>query len=298
MPLRHLGYACINTELRKKNIFCSRTCREQKILTNGFDVLHDLALKNLKDLKIILEYNEKNNIKFFRVSSQIFPFYTKYDYTDFLHEQSGLLQEISDFIGKYKHRVSMHPGQYTLLNSDKREVIENSIKDLEYHTRFLNEVNSDQDGVIILHGGCKGKDKKYKLQLLNDTIRSLPQSIRKRLVLENDEIHFNVDELLVVCNSTGIPLVLDYHHDNLYPSKIFNIKKSLHEINKTWGSKTPKRHVSDPRDPEGNFTQQRAHHDFIKNIPDILDDIDIDIMIEAKAKEQALYRVRSQLQQN
>ena len=80
--MNNLGYACVNTELRKQNIFAGRTCRKDKFKKQGLQHVGELGLQNLKDLYEIIQWNERNGIKFYRIGSDIFPWSSEYEYKD------------------------------------------------------------------------------------------------------------------------------------------------------------------------------------------------------------------------
>ncbi|KAH8834928.1 UV-endonuclease UvdE-domain-containing protein [Flagelloscypha sp. PMI_526] len=295
-----LGYACINTILRSKKpkeeaIFCSRTCRIDTIKKNGIDFVKDLGRKNVEDLAKLIEWNEENNIKFMRVSSDLFPFASHHTYGYTLDYCSDLLASVGALAKKYGHRLTTHPGQYCQLGSPRPNVTESSIKELEYHAQMMDLLGLDQDGVMILHGGGTYEDKEGTLKRIKHTIEnSLSPSARARLVLENDELCYNAEDLLPICEDLDVPLVFDYHHDALNPSSI-PPKTIIERANAIFAKRgiKPKQHLSEPRPGAVTLMERRAHADRCQTLPIDLPD-DMDLMIEAKDKEQAvlhLYRI-------
>ncbi|KAF8828535.1 hypothetical protein HHX47_DHR3000073 [Lentinula edodes] len=300
-----LGYACLNTILRNKKpasdaVFCSRTCRIDSIKKNGMDWVRELGRKNVQDLITMIQWNEDNNIRFLRLSSEMFPFASHPIYGYSLEYCSSLLAEAGALAKKYGHRLTTHPGQFTQLGSPKPGVIESSIRELEYHCQMLDLMGVGKDGVTIVHGGGVYDDKPGTIERIKTTIRdTLPQHVRDRLVLENDELCYNADDLLPICEELDVPLVFDYHHDALKPSSIppAAIIKRTNAIFARRGIR-PKQHLSDPRPGAVTLMERRAHADRCERLPDELElegiGIDIDLMIEAKDKEQAvlqLYRI-------
>ncbi|KAJ3759358.1 UV-endonuclease UvdE-domain-containing protein [Lentinula raphanica] len=300
-----LGYACLNTILRNKKpaseaVFCSRTCRIDSIKKNGMDWVKDLGRKNVQDLITMIQWNEDNNIRFLRLSSEMFPFASHSIYGYSLEYCAPLLAEAGALAKKYGHRLTTHPGQFTQLGSPKPGVIESSVRELEYHCQMLGLMGVGKDGVTILHGGGVYDDKSAAIERIKNTIREvLPQHCRDRLVLENDELCYNADDLLPICEELDVPLVFDYHHDSLNPSSIppAEIIKRTNAIFARRGIR-PKQHLSDPRPGAVTIMERRAHADRCERLPDELEQegvaIDVDLMIEAKDKEQAvlqLYRI-------
>jgi len=230
----------------------------------------------------------------------MFPFASHPIYGYSLDYCAPLLAEAGALAKKYGHRLTMHPGQFTQLGSPKPAVIESSIRELEYHCQMLELMGVGKDGVTIVHGGGVYDDKPATIERIKSTIRDvLPKNLRDRLVLENDELCYNADDLLPICEELDVPLVFDYHHDALNPSSIppAAIIKRANAIFLRRGIK-PKQHLSDPRPGAVTLMERRAHADRCERLPDELEledvAIDVDLMIEAKDKEQAvlqLYRI-------
>ncbi|KAJ3854875.1 UV-endonuclease UvdE-domain-containing protein [Lentinula lateritia] len=274
--------------------------RIDSIKKNGLDWVKELGRKNVQDLITMIQWNEDNNIRFLRLSSEMFPFASHPIYGYSLEYCSSLLAEAGALAKKYGHRLTTHPGQFTQLGSPKPGVIESSIRELEYHCQMLDLMGVGKDGVTIVHGGGVYDDKPGTIERIKTTIRDiLPQHVRDRLVLENDELCYNADDLLPICEELDVPLVFDYHHDALKPSSIppAAIIKRTNAIFARRGIR-PKQHLSDPRPGAVTLMERRAHADRCERLPDELElegiGIDVDLMIEAKDKEQAvlqLYRI-------
>ncbi|KIK69416.1 hypothetical protein GYMLUDRAFT_35478 [Collybiopsis luxurians FD-317 M1] len=300
-----LGYACLNTVLRNKKpaseaVFCSRTCRIDSIKKNGMEWVKELGKKNVQDLMTLIQWNEDNKIRFLRISSEMFPFASHSIYGYSLSYCAPLLAEAGALANKYGHRITTHPGQFTQLGSPKPGVVESSIRELKYHCQMLELMGIGKDGVMIIHGGGVYDDKVATIERIKTTIRDvLPQNVRDRLVLENDELCYNADDLLPICESLSIPLVFDYHHDALNPSSIppSTIIRRANAIFAQRGIR-PKQHLSEPRPRAESLMERRAHADRCERLPEEMEmegvAMDVDLMIEAKDKEQAvlqLYRV-------
>ncbi|KAJ8695982.1 hypothetical protein PTI98_005885 [Pleurotus ostreatus] len=291
-----LGYACLNTILRNKKpateaVFCSRTCRLDTIKEKGIDFVKDLGVKNVEDLLTIIEWNEANNIRFMRISSDMFPFASHSVHGYSLNYCAPLLARVGELASKYNHRLTTHPGQYTQLGSPKKEVIAAAVRELKYHCEMLDLMGIDKDGVMIVHGGGVYGDKEAALERIKDTVANvLPQNVRDRLVLENDEICYSASDLLPICESLLIPLVFDYHHDALNPSlPRTEIISRANEIFRKRGIK-PKQHLSEAREGAETLMEKRKHSARCKLLPEDLPD-DMDLMIEAKDKEQAVLQL-------
>ncbi|OSX56809.1 hypothetical protein POSPLADRAFT_1050471 [Postia placenta MAD-698-R-SB12] len=291
-----LGYACLNTILRVRKpepVFCSRTCRLDTIRKNGIEFAKDLGRRNATDLLEMIEWNEENKIRFFRVSSEMFPFASHkvhgYDLS-YAHEE---LKAAGALAKHYGHRLTAHPGQFTQLASPREDVVEASVRELDYHCQMMRYMDLDQDSVIIIHMGGVYGDKDGALARFRENYTTkLTDEMKARLVLENDEICYNPDELLPICEELSIPMVLDYHHNWINPS-VLPFPELLPRIAATWTRKgiRQKQHLSEPRPGAESIMEKRAHADRCQELPEVLVGGDVDLMIEAKDKEQAVFHL-------
>lgn len=327
-----LGYACLNTYLRMSNppVFSSRTCRIQSILEHrhplqdpsqpehptknkpdrnkpadvqlGQQYVEALCLANVKDIIKMVRWNDRYGIKFFRLSSEMFPFASHSEYGYKLAPfASEALAEAGKIIAELGHRVTTHPGQFTQLGSPRQPVIENALRDLEYHDEMLSLLKlpqqADRDAVMILHMGGVFEGKAETLARFRENYAGLPQSVKSRLVLENDDVSWTVHDLLPVCEELNIPFVLDYHHHNIMFDST-QIREGTHDIQElyprilaTWQRKgiTPKMHYSEQTPPAITGRQRRKHSPRVMTLPPCPPTMDL--MIEAKDKEQAVFEL-------
>ena len=192
-------------------------------------------------------------------------------------------------------RVDFHPDQFCVLNSTNKDVVENSFRILEYHYNIL-EALKIEDKVIILHVGSNVFGKKQSIARFINNFEKLPLHIKECIVIENDDKVFNILDCLEISKKINTPIVLDVHHHNCNNPNI-NLYDYIDRIFKTW-KKKPKIHFSSPK----NKTKKdfRSHHDYI-NAEDFTEFIlktqkyDFDIMIEAQAKDEALFKLVRQL---
>lgn len=250
--------------------------------------LMQCAESNLEDLMSILRWNVKNRIFMFRISSDIIPFGShKVNHIAWWERLKEKLAECGEFIDKNQIRVSMHPGQYTVLNSPEEEVALRSIADLEYHCRFLDALGVDASNKIILHVGGVYGDKAAAVQRFISNFGRLSEAVKKRLVIENDDKSYTIEEVLELCNTLSIPAVFDNLHHKLNPCSL-SWNEILKGVRKTWKAEDGpvKLHYSDQdEDKKGG-----AHSRFviIKNFLNYLEslgNLQADIMLEVKDKE-------------
>jgi UV DNA damage endonuclease len=287
-----LGYACINTCLPSPNKSC--TLKTLRLSKDPYELLKEKSFQNLKYMLEILKWNKQHNIMFYRCSSSMFPHISNPQIIPIIGQEAfddynsltpflSVLKTIKEFAKKM--RLTMHPGQFVQLSSQKEHVVKNSLLDLAWHARFLDLVGNCES-TICIHGGGTFGDKKTTLQRLTCELNKLPIFIKSKICLENCENSWSAEELLPVCNAVGIPLIFDFHHYNCYKGKQSPIVDILPKILETWKGRRPKFHLSD-QDPNKRLG---AHHDYVQKIPIELIRLKrgFDIMIEAKAKEKAM----------
>lgn len=297
-----LGLCCLNIQLRenKPTIFSSRRVTLKTLHDKGIDNLKNKIINNLNDVLIMMDWNENNGIKVFRLSSELFPHYSNSKAQDYTLEFAiTLLKEIGIKSKFYNQRLTFHPGQYNCLGSPNNHVIEHTICDLNYHASILDYMELDQNSVMVIHGGGLYGNKESTIDRWCENYNKLPSNIKKRLVLENCEKIFSITDCLEVNKKINIPIVFDTHHfdcyKKLHPNEEFNeADYYIPFILDTWKSKNikPKFHIS-----EQGSGKIGHHSDYIETIPQyILDipekfNIDIDIMVEAKMKEKAIFKL-------
>ncbi|UCD05625.1 MAG: UV DNA damage repair endonuclease UvsE [candidate division WOR-3 bacterium] len=285
-----IGYPCIN---RSMNCKSDRTFR----LRNYSEArLIETVGQNLQCLYRILEYNIPKRIHFFRITSDLVPFAShpvnKYGWQEFFRRE---FLKIGNLVRQHSLRISMHPDQFTLINSIDPLIFKRSVAELEYHADVLNLMGLDMDAKIQIHVGGVYGEKKKSMRRFVSRYKRLTRRVRKRLVIENDEHNYKLTECLALSRETNIPVLFDaYHHERNNDGE--SIAECLKEAGKTWKS-------SDGI-PMIDYSQQKkgatkgAHAESIdivkfrrfleKSLP-----YDFDIMLEIKDKEKsALKAVR------
>lgn len=237
-----------------------------------------------------------------RLSSEMFPFASHAEYGYKLAPfASDALAEAGRVAAELGHRISTHPGQFTQLGSPRAEVIANAYRDLEYHDEMLSLLKlpeqGNRDAVMILHLGGTFGDKAATLDRFRENYKNLSPSIKMRIVLENDDVSWSVHDLLPLCEELNIPLCLDFHHHNIIfdSSQLregtLDIMSLYPRIKATWDRKKirQKMHYSEPCPDAITGRQRRKHNPRPAVLPPCPDDMDL--MIEAKDKEQAVFEL-------
>ena len=297
-----LGLCCLNITLRdqKPSIYASRRINKKTIREKGIEECKRRIVENLKDLIKMIQWNEDNGIKVFRISSDLFPHKTSPDVEDYTYEFAhSLLKEAGNLAKKYNQRITMHPGQYNVVGTPNSKTFLKTIEDLEYQATILDLMGMGPDSVLVVHGGGLYDDKEATIKRWCEQFRQLPKCVQKRLVLENCEKIFHIEDCLRISKIINIPVVFDTHHykcyNQMHPQiKLKPAEEYIEDILKTWQNRgiKPKFHVS-----EQGSGRCGHHSDYIEIIPDYLLEIPekynqhVDIMIEAKKKELSVFKL-------
>ncbi len=280
-----IGYPCIN-----RNISCSSN-KTFRLKSYSETRLKETIESNLLCLFRILRYNVQNHLLFFRITSDLVPFASHpintFDWQEFFKSD---FQAIGDFIVKNRIRISMHPDQFTLINSIREEIFEKSKTELQYHSDVLDLMNLDASAKIQIHVGGVYADKLQSMERFVIRLGSLSSSIKQRLVIENDDKLYDIDDCLEINERTRLPILFDAFHHQLH--KRSNLSENYFElIANTWASERDGVPMVDysSRKPGGSATQHAEHIDpndfqsFLRNTQPV----DFDIMLEIKGKEKS-----------
>lgn len=279
-----IGYPCINRSIgcTANSTFRLASYTEERLIQT--------IEKNLKCLYKILRYNAEKNILFFRLSSDMIPFAShpvcEFDWTKHFRDE---FRDIGEKIKKHNMRISMHPDQFVLLNSPREDVTERSIRELEYHARILDSMKLDSTAKIQLHIGGAYGDKEKAVERFFKRYGSLSVSLRRRLVIENDDRLYSLKDCLQVSEETGVPVLFDsFHHECLNNGE--KIAESLMKTTKTWGGKDGIPMVDYSSQEEGGRSGVHAESIDVHHFRKFLEEtrgFDFDIMLEIKDKERS-----------
>ncbi len=281
-----IGYPCINHSIGKKTVSTFRlsSYTEERFI--------QCVNYNLATLVEILKFNIANNLMFFRISSDMIPFAShpicKFDWKE--HFKPDLIK-IGQLINHHNIRISMHPDQFVLINSKSQEIVNNSIKELEYHTDLLDLMTLDYSAKVQIHiGGVYGDKEKSKKQFISNYRTLLSANIKKRLVIENDDHLYNLKDCIEIHEYIGIPILFDvFHHicfDNNLPLHI-----ALQISNNTWNHSKDGIMMIDYSNQELN--QRKGKHSHTLDIKQFekfilsVSNLDFDIILEIKDKEKS-----------
>jgi len=259
-------------------------------------------LANVRDLKKIIQWNEDHNIKFYRMSSEMFPWASEYNIEDLpdFEKIARIMGEAGDLANKYGQRLTTHPGPFNKLASPKERVVLATITDLEIHGKMMDLLKQPRtpQAKINIHVGAAYGDKPMALGNFNRNFERLSDAVKTRLTVENDDKKslYSTKELYEeVYQKIGTPIVFDYHHHKFCDGDLRE-QDALALALSTWGQTKPVVHYSQSRCEEHNDNKIRenAHSDSYWT-PFNPHGFIFDCMLEAKHKEQALFKMRQLL---
>lgn len=288
-----LGFACICNSLKENGRFRTVTVKTITKLSEEEKNkrLKSIAVDNLYNCLQILKWCKENDIMMYRFSSDLIPLATYLEDWKWWEDADilNMASKIKEFVSESGIRISLHPDQFCVLNSDKPEVVKNSIKHLEHLNRFSNLIGNQ---ILIIHTGSTVGGKEKAIQRFIDHFKLLPLDIQNKLALENDDKNFGVSEVLYICETLGIPMIFDIHHYNCLNAGEDMMALRERIIN-TWKGRRPKMHLSSGKT---DFTD-RHHADFI-NQQDYSKALEFagkefDIMVECKQKDLGVLQLKA-----
>lgn len=279
---------------------------------------------SLEYLHGIFEYLEKANISMYRMSSDLAPYVTHPDMPQFhqqIEECRAELEALGARAKKQELRLSMHPSQFVVLNSPDPVLVEKSVRDLQAAAELLDAMNLGPEAVLIIHVGGTYGDHMSGCDRWVQTYETLSEPIRRRLVLENDDIRYSAADVLDIHERTGVPLIFDYQHFWCNNPEGLELPITVERFVRSWegrpGSPRCKIHYSTPNTNFREIKRKNAktgkmetselppiwtgHADFINPFEFatfmrmVADAGDFDVMLEAKAKDLSLLRLRRDL---
>ena len=278
-----IGYACLTVGVPATD---QKSCR----MKNATEArLKELISHNIKSLENIIDYNIINNIKLFRISSGLIPFGSSpVNVLPWWDIFAPKLSNIGEKIKNSGMRVSMHPGQYTVLNSPNDAVVNRATEDLNYHARVLDSLGVGTENKIILHIGGIYYNKQQGITRFIANYNYLDDSVKRRLVIENDDKSYNICDVLEIGTMLKIPVVFDNLHNEINScDKEKSDAYWINECQKTWQKKDGKQKI---HYSQQDYAKKPGSHSGFIRIAEFqefcakLGKKDIDIMLEVKDK--------------
>ena len=275
---------------------------------------------SLAYLDAIFDYLVRHRIDMYRMSSDLAPYATHPDMPQFhgmIKECDGDLQALGRKARDLGLRLSFHPSQYVVLNSPDPALVQKSVWDIAAQSEILDRMELGPEAVIVIHVGGAYGDRRAGCARWAETWKVLPEHARNRLVLEHDDLRFSAADILWIHEHTGVRLIFDYQHFWCFNPEGLDLLPTLRSILATWPDGVrPKIHVSTPRTEFREVKRKSrttgkaetaylapvwtGHADFsnpfeFATFMRSAAGLDFDVMLESKAKDLALIRLRADL---
>ena len=281
-PMIRYGFACKTIGVPKGDLTAITLARATPENMLG------VCRHNLRALETMLRYCAEAHIPLMRISSDIIPLASHPENNfDWQRQLQAELASVRATLAQTGIRVSMHPGQYTVLNSPRRYVVERAVDDLTFHAGFLDALGADGSARIVLHLGGGYGDRASARERLTDNLLALPPQVLARISLENDERVFTIEDALTICGKCGLPAIFDVFHHSL--------NAPAHGTQSYWLDRAVERWCPQHGRPKLHYSQQLAggkagmHSRFIAmdaflEFHRSLEGRDLDVMLEVKDK--------------
>ena len=288
------GYACLNVTLGRRGGF--RGMIKRTWLKEGLPHASRLALENSEILCGIIDWNNHNGIQVYRMTSDLIPWASEYELEqlpDWSKIQANY-RKAANLAAAGNQRLSFHPGQFNSLTSPREHVVVNCIRDLRIHGEIMDAMGlpRTREAKINIHMGGSFGEKEVAMDRWCKNFERLPESVKSRITLENDDKGnlYSAKDLHQVWQRLGVPTVFDYHHHKFCDGGLPE-SEALHLAATTWGGVRPVTHYSESAATrEGRDAMPQAHSNFVDGpVKDW--GLDIDCVVEAKAKELAVLQL-------
>ena len=298
------GYACMNVTLQKGNrdrVACNRGMIKRTYVEKGLGYASDLSLKNSMDLIKIIDWNNQQGIKVFRITSCLFPWMSEYELEELPDFES--IKFNLEYAGKIarenNQRLSFHPGHFNILTSKREDVVNNSIIDLTRHGQIFDLMGMERNhwSKINIHIGAAYNDRDSAIERWLRSFDRLPDCVKTRLTVENDDREklFSTKMLYHgVYKAVGVPIVFDSHHFSCGPQDT-SYNEALEMAIDSWPSGiTPQCHHSNSKKNYEDPTVGKTAHSswYYKPFQDL--GHTLDVVLESKMKEKALIKYKQE----
>jgi UV DNA damage endonuclease len=268
----------------------------------------------------ILDHCARHAIHMYRMSSDVAPYATHPDMPQFHAMVRDSAAELAAFGAKARAldiRLSFHPSQYVVLNSPDPVLVGKSVWDLTSQAEMLDLMELGPEAVLVIHVGGSYGDRRSGNARWVETWKTLPEPVRRRLVLEHDDLRFSAADVLWIHEHTGVRLIFDHQHFWCFNPENLDLRETLVRILSTWpANQQPKIHFSSPQTQTRELKRRdrvtkklttvnvppvwTGHADYVQPFEFIgfmrlAGELDFDVMLEAKVKDLALMRLRPDL---
>lgn len=303
--LVRFGYVAMSTTVENASPSKTMTATHFAKLADREAAVHKLeriAEENLHNTLRLLKHNRAHGIRVYRFSSKLIPlinhaYVEGWDPYPYLEQTFA---EVGRYVTEHGMRVSFHPDHFVVLSTPREEVLRNSLIDLRQHVRMVKAMGLDERTKCNIHVGGAYGDKPKAAERFVSNFSKLEPEVRNRMTLENDDKTFTAAETLGICEQVGVPMVLDIHHHavNHNGEDAIELWPRIHATWTVSAPLPPKIHMSSPKsdkDPRGHadYVDSDALLAFLRAVAGSTPQLDV--MLEAKMKDGALFRLMEDL---
>jgi UV DNA damage endonuclease len=295
----NFGYACINMTLQEEEkVQCNRGMIKRTFLSKGIAYASQLALSNVKALKRVIEWNNANNIRVYRMTSCLFPWFSEYNMFDLpdIDKIADIMAQAGKIAMDAGQRLSFHPGPFNCLASPNENVVLKTIKELNDHSAQMDLMGlpESQLSKINIHVGGAYGDREQALARFCQNFNRLSENAQKRLTVENDDKGSLYSAKMLaegVSSRIGIPVVFDSHHHELGPQDL-DYHDAFYLARETWqniGIKQQCHHSNSKKKYEDPKVPPPSHSSWYYTPFENYGE-GVDVVLECKQKERALFK--------
>ncbi len=254
---------------------------------------------NLQCVLKTIEFSGQNHLYFYRIADFI-PFIShsiSIPWIEIEDAFSDLFIEIGRKIKKLALRINMHPGQYTIINSPKEEIVKKSVRELYANTWILEQLNLDETAKVQIHVGGVYRNKEKALQRFIANFQLIPEFIKKRLVIENDDRSFDYRDCLKISTELEIPVVFDIFHHSIKNNNE-TVVESLDVLQDHWNTEDGIPMIDwSHQEPSARIGRHASSIDLklFKEFIYKVEEFDFDLMLEIRDKEQSAIKAANWL---
>jgi UV DNA damage endonuclease len=288
------------------NAFSSTGCKPDKsfrLTSYNKEKLFSTVKSNLECILKTLEFNQRNELLYYRIADFI-PFASHpvslalKEILDFFQDE---LDEIGAYIRKHSFRIAMHPGQYTILNSPRKEVVDNATKELLYNTLVLDRMGLNSTAKVQIHVGGVYGEKSTAIKRFIRNYLKMPSNIQNRLAIENDDRLFDLQDCLAIHKAIKIPVIFDVFHHSIKNNNE-DVVQAIQQAQETWEEAFDGILMLDwsSQQPESKAGKHANSIDIsrFQAFIQLTRNFDFDIMLEIRDKEQSALKAIKVLRDN
>ena len=297
---RRIGFSNSITGADEQKLYM-KSFKLATLQKKGLDKVLEIYKENIETTSAIVKYCKNSGIKFYRLGT-LFPFSThkELENFDYIKYFDNDIYELGQLIKFSNTRISIHSSPYCILNSSNPETAKRAANELKHHAKLMNVMELPANNRTVVHtGGMDGGKDKAKQRFVENFNR-LPEEIKKRVVLENDDKVFSFKDVEDIHKQTGVPVVIDIFHHRVFNPEGIKEVEALERACKTWSEgEVPEIHFScqEPEKAKGSHSATLNVEQFLSFLNPVAH-LSFDVMLEVKDTHQSVEKIIRELGDN